>query len=170
MSNIHTFMDDDPATMPQAVHTEDLAEKIDSDLDMLRELCALPDAEAAVKLAEWLKSYHTSSDSIRLASDMFRLFLCQILFSRRPRHEAWLWAIATGMECAGGRDMSEVAAMFDESKQNISKQVNCRIDKFNLPRSRYVGSEASRKAHKRAKRDVEGIASTVAVVKTVIDT
>jgi hypothetical protein len=161
-------MDDDASTSPQASYTADMAAELDTDLDMLRELCALPDPQAAVRLAQWLDGKRPREEAIMLAAEMFRLFLCQILFSRRPRHEAWLWAIATGMECAEGRDMADVGKMFGISKQAVSKQVNCRLDKFNLPRSRYVNSQAARDAQARAYKDKHGLAIVRKTIRTAV--
>jgi hypothetical protein len=155
-TQVSHFMDEDPSTSPHASYIPDMS-SLDSSLDQLRELCALPDTQAAAKLEQWLEEKHPRNEAISLAASMFRLFLCQILFSRRPRQEAWLWAIAVGMECAEGKDMQTIGDMFHISKQAISKQVNNRADKFGLPRSRYMNSQAAREAHSRAKRDKKGI-------------
>ena len=152
-------MESDPATSPQASYEPDVADKLDTELDLLRELCALPDYKAAGALAEWLEARCPRNEAFKIAADMFRLFLCRMLFARRPRHEAWLWAIAVGMECAEGRDMSEVGDLLGVSKQAISKQVKSRCEKFGLPRSRYVNSAQAKRDRTIAKQDLAGLKS-----------
>jgi hypothetical protein len=143
---IRRIFDEDPATAPQASYTPDVTE-LDTDLDVLREICALGDKDAAPRLAEWVKKYHPREDAFQLASEMFRVCLINILEARDPQREAWIWAVVAGMECAMGVSMEHLGRRFGVKKQAISKAVNDRLDRFGLRRNGYVHSSAYRDVH-----------------------
>jgi hypothetical protein len=140
-------MDDDAATAPQASYRTDMASILDTELEMLREICQLEDAAAGKRLAVWLEKHRPHEEAVHLASEMFRVCLIQIMESPTPKREAWIWAMVAGMECGMGVSMGQLGKRFGVRKQAISKAVNDRLDRFGLRRNGYVHSNAYRSIH-----------------------
>ena len=151
MTQIHHFMDDDPATAPIVSETVDMADEIDTPLDALRDIVSLPDTEAELALAVWLADRSPREDAVVLAAEMFRVCLIQIMESKAPKREAWIWAMVAGMECTMGVEMKAIARRFRLTKQAVSKAVNDRVDRFGLRRNANLRSDSLRlncsKAH-----------------------
>lgn len=137
-------IDGDYATAPGASYCPDMGD-LDTALDEVREIARLSDEAAIAALEVWLERQSRRDDGIRLASEMFRVCLIQIMESKTPKREAWIWAYVAGMECTLGQEMKHLAARFGITKQAISKAVNDRVDRFGLNRNRNLRSDELRR-------------------------
>ena len=142
-------MDDDAATSPQASYCPDMA-ALDTELDELREIVALPREVATQALGVWFANRNLRDGAADRGAEMFRVCLTQLLESRRPKQDAWVWACAAGMECTMGVELKALGRRFGTSKSNMSKRVNDLIDRFGLSRNRNVESEATRRIQRLA--------------------
>lgn len=129
----------------------DPADLIDTDLDRVREIVSLPVEKAELALRAWKDENGCTDDGIRLAAEMFRVCLIDILEARDPKQAAWVWATAAGMECTMGVDMGVAARRFRVSKQFMCRCVNERVDRFGLSRNGHLHSDEYRAVHRRSK-------------------
>lgn len=155
---IRHFMDADPSTAPQASYTPDIAGALDTELDEVREIAALPDAKATFELSAWMDRKRCTVSGLQHASEMFRLMLIHVMEARHPKREAWIWAIAAGMECTMGINMKRLAKTLRMTKQAISKSVNDRIDRYGLSRNANLQSDESRRHFRAAQLARHGTA------------
>lgn len=143
-------MDDDAATSPQNSYCPDMAYDLDCPLDELREIVSLPDQDAKHRLSDWMSRRGCTDDGTKKAAEMFRILLIQVMEARNPKKEAWVWAMAAGMECTLGVGEWRVAKRFGVTSAAISKAViDCR-DRFSLCSHVRRGSDGYRSVCQRS--------------------
>lgn len=152
---VEHWQDEDFACSPMASTNELPSDFIDTPLDEIREIAALPDVEANKRLAQFMDKNDATNVS-RLAADMFRKAIIRVIDAENPQYEAWLIAMACGMECTMGISMKELGEKFGVKKQSISKHVNNRVDELGLPRNGNMMSHMSRLSQRKCQLEKHG--------------